>query len=930
MEEIKQDSLKQEIKTVAQYEEKLIEDKTGAHFSEEELLKRRKEKVIKFLKTRYDWIVYIILAFIVWMAVRIRTLNLSKLKDITTGGWTLGPDLDPFLFLRWAKYIVEHGSLFAIDKMRYVPLGFNVRGELLLHPYMMAYFHKIAVFFGSTSVTQSAVIYPVFMFALTVIAFFLFTRKIFIKTLGEKQASIIALVSCFFLSVIPVLLPRTIAGIPEKESVGFLFLFLSFYLFLSAWEAKKFRSGIILGMLAGASTAGMSLVWGGSMFIFLGIGPAAFFAFLLGKMNRDKLWIYGVWILSSFALMSPFSSRFGIKDLFTSYVTGSVAVIWAVSAFHIFVFEPYLKNKFSSGKLSKIPTKILSTVIVTLGIMVFTSVILGPSFITSQINGILGNIVSPSGTRLLLTVAENKQPYFIEWSGSFGPIVKGIPLFFWLFFFGSIYLSYKMTSGVLTKKERLLVALSYSIFLFSLVFSRYSPSSTLNGTNFISIFIYAAGFLLFLGSLGYYYYLYHKKGHEGKLRDIEIGLILLFVFFFFSILAARSAVRTIMVLVPSASIIASYLAVAIFNDLKKIKDGTLKAVAWVIFGLIALSLIYSGLQFYAQINSESANYAPSIYTQQWQKAMAWVRENTSEDAVFGHWWDYGYWLQSIGERATVLDGGNGISYWNHLMGRYALTGEDDRAAMEFLYAHNGTHFLIDSTDIGKYAAFSSIGSDPGYDRRSWIPTFLKDDKQTQETKNSTIALYGGGTALDEDLVYEYNGSKIFLPGGKAGVGAVLVEKNSLNEIINQPIGIFVYQNQQYRLPLRYIFYNNRLIDFGSGIEAGAFIFPRVDQNGNQVNIVKDGAMLYLSKRTVMSQLAKLYLYGEETRGFKLVHSEDDLIVSQLKAQNPNVGEFVYFGGLRGPIKIWQIDYPSDIKLNKYYLQIYYPEDELIQ
>src|SRR3989344_3088195 len=238
--------------------------------SEISSVEKRQEKIMSFVKKKINYISYIILALILWLSVYIRTSNLSKLKDITTGGWTLGPDLDPFLFLRWAKYIVEHGSLFAIDKMRYVPLGFNVRGELLLHPYMMAYFHKIAVFFGSTSVTQSAVIYPVFMFALTVIAFFLFTRKIFIKTLGEKQASIIALVSCFFLSVIPVLLPRTIAGIPEKESVGFLFLFLSFYLFLSAWEAKKFRSGIILCMLAGASTAGMSLVWGGSMFIFLG------------------------------------------------------------------------------------------------------------------------------------------------------------------------------------------------------------------------------------------------------------------------------------------------------------------------------------------------------------------------------------------------------------------------------------------------------------------------------------------------------------------------------------------------------------------------------------------------------------------------------------------------------------------------------------
>src|SRR3990172_10160255 len=108
--------------------------------------------------------------------------------------------------------------------------------------------------------------------------------------------------------------------------------------------------------------------------------------------------------------------------------------------------------------------------------------------------------------------------------------------------------------------------------------------------------------------------------------------------------------------------------------------------------------------------------------------MTWVRENTERNTVFGHWWDYGYWVQSIGERATVLDGGNAISYWNHMMGRYALTGTNETEALEFLYAHNTTHFLIDSTDIGKYPAFSSIGSDENYDRRSWISPFLKDPK----------------------------------------------------------------------------------------------------------------------------------------------------------------------------------------------------------
>ena len=191
------------------------------------------------------------------------TRNLPKLRDITTGTWTLGPDLDPFLFLRWAKYIVAHGSMMTWDMMRYSPLGYNTKRELLLHPYMIAWFHKVASLFGSESVTHSAVLYPVFFFALTIIAFFLMTRKVFINSLGEKKSNIIALISSFFLVVMPPLLPRTIAGIPEKESAGFFFLFITFYFFISAWKEKQTNKKIILALLAGIFTGGMGLVWGG-------------------------------------------------------------------------------------------------------------------------------------------------------------------------------------------------------------------------------------------------------------------------------------------------------------------------------------------------------------------------------------------------------------------------------------------------------------------------------------------------------------------------------------------------------------------------------------------------------------------------------------------------------------------------------------------
>ena len=196
--------------------------------AEKEIIEERKEKLQNLL-VKSGWIYYLILSIIVFIGVYIRTRNIPKLKDITTGMWTLGPDLDPFLFLRWAKDIVENGSLMIIDSMRYVPLGYNTAGEMKLLSYMIAWFYYFLSFFSKeVTVTYAAVIFPVLMFALTIVAFFLFARKIFYKE-DEKTKNIIALIATAFFAVIPSLLPRTIAGIPEKESAAFFFMFIAFY-----------------------------------------------------------------------------------------------------------------------------------------------------------------------------------------------------------------------------------------------------------------------------------------------------------------------------------------------------------------------------------------------------------------------------------------------------------------------------------------------------------------------------------------------------------------------------------------------------------------------------------------------------------------------------------------------------------------------------
>ena len=55
-----------------------------------------------------------------------------------------------------------------------------------------------------------------------------------------------------------------------------------------------------------------------------------------------------------------------------------------------------------------------------------------------------------------------------------------------------------------------------------------------------------------------------------------------------------------------------------------------------------ITILNSGAQF-------------DISTNDWYDAMEWLKENTSEDAVIASWWDYGYWITTVGERKTLAD-----------------------------------------------------------------------------------------------------------------------------------------------------------------------------------------------------------------------------------------------------------------------------------
>ena len=337
--------------------------------------------------------------------------------------------------------------------------------------------------------------------------------------------------------------------------------------------------------------------------------------------------------------------------------------------------------------------------------------------------------------RVGLTVAENRVPYFLEILQNFGYLL-------WIFIVGTIAIFYNAIKKF-TLKNKIILNGFFILFIIGFIFSKYSPTSILDGESFFSKLIYLGSLLIFTLILLYIISKAHIKKDEKTLQDfreIDFSYILLLVFAFWAIISMRGAIRLLFIISPIVPLISGFLFVRILDYWDKNKqDSSKKITAFIILSILTIIMAITFVTYSVQTTYEAKGTVPGIYEQQWQQAMAWVRENTPVNSIFVHWWDYGYWVQTIGQRPTVTDGGHFIGYWPHLIGRYVLTTPYPEAALSFMKTHDVSYLLIDSTDIGKYGAYSSIGSDAtGEDRLSQIPTMLIDSNKTQKILNKEV------------------------------------------------------------------------------------------------------------------------------------------------------------------------------------------------
>jgi asparagine N-glycosylation enzyme membrane subunit Stt3 len=905
-------------------------------------IKEKADFFSKFLKEK-KWFIFIgLLLFVLILGIWIRTLNMPLLIDSTTGK-NIPIALDPYYFLRIAETIIEQGELPEFDPMR---KSLNIGWTKEILPNVLVWMYNLGNIFGDYSIEYIDIIYPVVFFTLGLIIFFFL-----IYSLTNSRG--IALISSIFLSFIPTYLYRTMAGFSDHESIGMFAFFLALlgYTYaLKKLDKKENRKnidnhrasankkinysikGLSLGILVGFLTILTLKSWGGIVNFLFMIIPLSFGIFWLiktkeidnfkeNKKEMLSLLIFYISYIISLLFFGvvfgySFESVFGRVILSTTSLLNGFILLFIISDFFVVqnINKIHIKNSEKYRFLFSLGGVIL------LGII--SLILLGINPISTLLNAI-EKLLHPFGEgRVGLTVAENSQPYLENWTSQIGKI------FFWISMLGMLFVGKNISKGISKKKNKITFFLFWILLLLGIVFSRISSDSLLNGTNFISKSFYFGSILIFIIISARIYF-------KDKI-EIKPELIIIASWLLFMLIGARGAIRLFFVITPFVCFMGGYAIINLFYYTKENKDEMMKTILIISFGILVISSLFSMNNFIASTSYQAKNTGPSA-NYQWQQAMNWIRENTNENSIFVHWWDYGYWIEYLGERPTVADGGHFQGgFRDHLIGRYVLTTTKPETALSFMKSNNVSYLLIDPTDLGKYGAYSKIGSDGkdnNYDRFSSIPTGVYDSSKTYETANETKRVYNFGMGVDEDIIYQKGEEEIFLPGPiyddkgtpsyKSVIGGVILTIKTDSLSLEQPQGVYFYNGKQYTIPIRYLYIEGEEIDFEKGLDAAVLMIPKLNLDGQSTKLDNLGAMIYLSPKTSESLFAQLYLLDDVVNRYptiKLVHSEDDYIVRELKNQGSFVGDFVYYRGFRGPIKIWEVNYPENIITKEEFLR----------
>ncbi len=559
-------------------------------------------------------------------------------------GWDpLIKAFDPWFQLRSAEYIFHNGLLEYFkwtDEFSWFPYGRNVGASMYIAIPAATILIYWILNLLGFHVTFATAGYFVPVVFGTITVYFSYLLG---RELMSKRAG---LITALIMSVTPAFIQRSIAGFLDNEAVGVLFTVMSLYFFIKALR----RGSTTNSIFAGISLALLASSWGAYRFTYDFIGIFALVLVMTGNYSERLVKVYSITLAVAVQIMILIP-RVGGAFILSTEGIGPIGVL-------IFLIIFGLIDHLSESLPPKLFRQFIFSAFVSLLALASLFAILLASFGSLELIGSkFISVILPNSRNALPLIQSVSEHQPVTWAALFANLNMMV-------FFVPLGIYFAMVKPT----ER-------NIFLVT----------------FGLITIY------FSGSM--------------------IRLVLL--------LAPASALLTAMavdnLLIPYALI--SHNRIKITKTTMKLKkiDNGLTFSAYLIVGLMLSVLVISGIEATATSYSAPSilsSNTPSRSLDDWFQAVEWMQSHSSYQNWTGSrpgllkglppamlsWWDYGYYITSLGNTITLADGATINSTQIGVVGTMLMWNAT--AALPLMYKYNVKYILVNSQ-----AGLSSYGSD---------------------------------------------------------------------------------------------------------------------------------------------------------------------------------------------------------------------------
>ena len=403
------------------------------------------------------------------------------------------------------------------------------------------------------------------------------------------------LFSALLFSLSPIVIQRGDLGWFKSEPFGLFFGLLAIYLLLSAIKNNEIRYAIPKAVMGGLLLGFGNASWGGVQYFSI---PLALFFISLAFFKRDTQ--ISVYVAVAFTLFTVISvvafPRPGISFLFSF---PGIALIGGT----IFYVNAYFLKRLSSQIKENRNILFLLIAFFAIALSIVASGLLysNPRYINA-VNP-FSSSPSSSAQALLASVAEHSVPTLVDYLTNYSVL---------LMFAGfGAFMAFKRLNA-------------QSVFALIL-----SLSSVYVSGGFVRLLVYASIGIIILASIGL---------HE-MTRSILKDRISL------DVTAIRRTKPDVVTDYRNNRKIISVVSVVIIIFILCIPLMYPRNANWLTLADDPPPIIADGRGIPSQSND-------------WIDALNWISNNTPTNSVIASWWDYGYWIQTLGNRTTLADNAN--------------------------------------------------------------------------------------------------------------------------------------------------------------------------------------------------------------------------------------------------------------------------------